>query len=102
MTADTIKPAPPTCTQARELLLNALDAGYGVAWKPGADTCGCPFITVVIASPDDVHQVTWHTHTTGTYRLHDALTKGGRRGWHDTTLKAVRTAITAADTRTDQ
>lgn len=90
-------------TRARALLDAAIDHGWAVAWQPGFDTSGAPFITVRAAhfnpdAPDTEIRVTWHTRDTGTYRLFSAIAREpGHRGWHDITLTRAEAIIRRAD-----
>lgn len=84
-------------TRARALLDAAIDHGWAVAWQPGSDTSGAPFVTVRAVDTDTEIRVTWHTRATGTYRLFSAIAREpGSRGWRDVTLTQAEAIIRRA------
>jgi len=70
-------------TAALDLAFKAAEAGWGVAFKPGADSGGSKFVEVKGFMPgtgdrsDRKFTVTWHTRDTGTYRLFSCLISDG-------------------------
>lgn len=83
------------CAKARELLDQALNAGWGGALQRyTGDGYAAPCITVTVQHVEtgEAYRVTW-SGKTGSWRMSDALAKGGPRRWSDTTLKAVKEAL---------
>lgn len=79
---------------ARDLLNLAIDHNCAVAWKPGTDTGGSPYITVEVRKGEELAlSLTWHTRETGTYRLFSALRGRGNQA-KTTSLANARRLIT--------
>lgn len=94
MSTKTAAPAPATCQAAITFLLHAIDNGWAVAWQPGTDSGDAPYVTVRAVHDDVEVRLTWHTRTTGTYRLFTAMHKR-KHLWVDTTLRAATALVTA-------
>ena len=90
-------PAPSTCTPARDLLTLAIEHGWAAAWAPFTATNGAPYVTVRAVNRTEEIRVTWHTHTTGTYRLFSAIARTDGRNWHDITLTRAKQLVTTPE-----
>ena len=94
---------PETAPRAWDLIEIAARRGSAVAWKPGTDNGGAPYVQVQVVHDGVEHRATWHTRRRdGSQRnpaLFSAMTrwhaKPGRpaRDWHDTTVKAITAHI---------
>jgi hypothetical protein len=76
---------------AREFLERAIIAGAGVAWLPGVDSGGNPYVTIRATKHLKYElRLTWHTRETGTWRLFSALVRTiNSPQMHEITLKAA-------------
>ena len=98
---------PESAPRAWDLVEIAARNGWGVAWKPGADVNGAPYVEIVTARDGVEHRAVWHTRRKdGSQRnpaLFSAMTRRRGtpdrpgRGWHDTTLKAITASIRGED-----
>ncbi|WP_435113850.1 hypothetical protein [Nocardiopsis synnemataformans] len=65
----------------------------------GIDNGGAPYVTVRIVWKREGQDVpveiraTWHTRTTGTYRLSSAIARWERQDWHDISITKACTLV---------
>ena len=88
---------PSTAPKAWELLEAAAKAGHAAAWRPGQDTCGCPFVVVQILTADHREaRATWHTHDGGV-RYTSGLIRSYSVDWRTgVSLRALREHMEAS------
>lgn len=56
-------------TSAQDFAIDAIRSGWSVLLKHGKDTAGSPFVSVEAVKDERHLRITWHTRSTGTYRL---------------------------------
>lgn len=74
-------------SRLRDLVRTAQAAGWLVGVGQGVDSGGSPFLSVEAREPGDARKIkaTWHTRSTGTYRLFSAMLFEPWEGWRHTT-----------------
>ena len=81
-------------TAAAQFAAHAIEHGWAVQAKPETDTGGSPFITVLAIRDGERLELTWHTRSTGTYRLMSGL-NGKSKTARDITLAKANRRIEA-------
>ena len=81
-------------TAAAQFAAHAIEHGWVVQAKPETDTGGSPFITVLAIRDGERLELTWHTRSTGTYRLMHGTT-GKNLGARPITLAKAKQQIEA-------
>lgn len=82
-------------TAARELLKEAIAAGFAVLWRPDVDASNNPYVVVELATTGWRASITWHTRGTGTYRMFHASEGPHSHKMRDTTLRSIRERVRA-------
>jgi len=79
--------------KARHLVSELIDGGWSFAIKHGQDTGLHPYFTVEGIKENRKLMVTWHTRTTGTYRMSSCMGRGDSGGLRDRTLNEALSLV---------
>ena len=69
----------------RQVMDTAVDAGRSFMLAHGVDTGDHPFVALTVKWEGHEVRATWHTRSTGRYRLFSLLARYPGSGWHDVT-----------------
>lgn len=95
-TPNTTDEAPPRWQAPKkltEIVAIALERGRSYSVIHGTDTGDNPFVALTVGWDGHEVRMTWHTRSTGTYRLFSAIVRTPTRDWHDVTATAAAELI---------